>query len=130
MPIEINVDPINKVATRTLLPPILEIELVQNVREMLDHPQYEKGMSILWDSRQIQFGDITLDTVGSLEILYGESVEERGAGGFAIVVGSEAGKGLVEYVRASNPDAGFPIKPFEDYEEAFRWCKDNARVES
>ena len=100
--------------------------------EHIDHPDFEKGMSILWDCRGLNLDNIE-NLQGNAIAEYSRIVKDfklkRGNGGMAILVPGKFGFGLARMYEAYRSDAPYPMTVEMDYDKAYQWCKENACVD-
>lgn len=92
------------------------------VEEFVAHPQFEAGMPVLWDARQLTCFDLDFDDMREFGKFLAGLKERRGGGRSAMVANDDAVFGTFRIHQLLNEaQVSYEFHVFRDFDDARRW---------
>ncbi len=96
------------------------------VEEFVAHPQFERGMRVLWDARQLSCFELNFDDMREFGKFLAGLRERRGGGRSALVANDDAVFGTFRIHQLLNQTlVSYEFHVFRDFDEARRWLLDD-----
>ena len=129
MPVDMSFDTEHGVLIRTVHDPVAMPDVLQAMRSQIQHPDYRRGMSILWDLRDAKLETLTSEMMSEMSDEISGILEQRGNGGFATVTTMESTMAIMNTYKVRIDHLGFPVRNFNDFDEALVWCVETSSFE-
>ena len=92
------------------------------IEQFVSHPEFESGMAVLWDARELTEFDLDFDDMREFGKFLAALSERRGGGRSAMVATHDAVFGTFRIHQLLNqPVVSYEFHVFRDFEEARRW---------
>ncbi len=100
--------------------PVGPAEVVAAFKTIFDHPEYEAGMTYLWDFRDANI-NLRLDGIHQILRFLDSHQKQRGVGREAILVSRDVDFGQGRMVESYTDTSPFTLRVFRDRDEALAW---------
>lgn len=96
------------------------------VEALIAHPQFERGMRVLWDARSLTRLELNFDEVREFGKFVGGLRDRRGGGRSALVANDDTVFGTFRVHQLLNQTlVSYEFHVFRDFDEAHRWLFDS-----
>ncbi|MCA9441716.1 MAG: STAS/SEC14 domain-containing protein [Candidatus Omnitrophica bacterium] len=95
------------------------------IDKMLDHPDFRKGMSTLWDIRGVDAASVTREHMREMRMFNLGREEKRGYGRMAILVDSDINFGLSRMYHVVGDLPHIEMSVFRELNEAEQWLDES-----
>ena len=120
MPITYTIDKQKRFIKRTMSDTVTLDEILANIDEVMNHPDYQPGMRSLTDVRPLLRHVSPQDVRQLAHFLIGRGERIRG-GRAAVVVTQEVGFGMARMLELLTQNAPLSVGVFKDPNEAYEW---------
>ena len=120
MPITYTIDKQRRFIQRVLSETVTTDEILANITEILDHPDYQPGMKSLTDLQALQHHATPQDVRQIAHFILGHGEQVQG-GRAAVVVAEDVGFGMARMLELLTEDSPLTIGVFKNRKEAYDW---------
>jgi hypothetical protein len=120
MPITYTIDKQRRFIQRVLSETVTTDEILANITEILDHPDYQLGMKSLTDLQALQHHATPQDVRQIAHFILGHGEQVQG-GRAAVVVAEDVGFGMARMLELLTEDSPLAIGVFKNRKEAYDW---------
>lgn len=121
MTIALEIDIERNLVVRTVPEPVTFEEFTDAIQEHLNHPDFRRGMRVLWDIRKVETNQWPLEAKRELVTRVTSLIEKRGEGRTGIVASGALMYGLSRQYQILGDNTAPEVGVFKTMEEALEW---------
>jgi hypothetical protein len=121
-PVSTEIDARAGVVVHTVSGKLTAAAVTATIRALIDNPEFQPGMGIVWDLRRGTAVKLTADEIKGVVYYVANRVEARGRGPLAIVASQDVDYVIGHMFAGYAERTGLERRVFRELEEAIHWA--------